>query len=79
MSENIIPHMVKQIIVYSDGTEKVINYRGVIVDGVLVPDVIEEGVVKDAPAPVEEAVEVPVEEAPVSEEAPASEEASISS
>lgn len=50
-----VPHMVKQIIVYSDGTEKVINYRGVIVDGVLTPDVIEEGVVKDAPA--EESVE----------------------
>lgn len=63
--------MVKQIIVYSDGTEKVINYRGVIVDGVLTPDVIEEGVVKDAPevAPVEEAVEAPVEEIPASEEA----------
>ncbi len=65
--------MVKQVIVYSDGSEKVINYRGVIVDGVLIPDVIEEGV---DPAPVAEAVEVPVEEAPVAEEAPASEEAS---
>lgn len=27
--------MVQQIIKYSDGTETVINYRGVIVDGVL--------------------------------------------
>lgn len=80
MSEQAqIPHMVKQIIVYSDGTEKVINYRGVIVNGVLTPDVIEEGIVKDAPgaevaeesAPVEEAVEAPVEETPASEEASA--------
>lgn len=83
MSEQA-PHMVKQVIHFSDGSEKVINYRGVIVDGVLTPDVIEEGIVKDTPAPVEEAVEAPVEEAPVSEEAPAEqapapEEASINS
>lgn len=32
------PHMVKQTITYSDGTETVINYRGKFVDGVLVPD-----------------------------------------
>ena len=32
------PHMVKQTITYSDGTETVINYRGVIVDGVLIED-----------------------------------------
>ncbi len=31
-------HMVQQIIKYSDGTETVINYRGVIEDGVLTPD-----------------------------------------
>lgn len=37
-----VPHMVKQTIHYSDGTEKVINYRGVIVDGVLTPDSPEE-------------------------------------
>lgn len=33
-----LPHMVKQTITYSDGTETVINYRGVIVDGVLTED-----------------------------------------
>lgn len=31
-------HMVQQVIKYSDGTETVINYRGVIVDGVLTPN-----------------------------------------
>jgi len=82
MDENqVVPHMVKQIIVYSDGTEKVINYRGVIVNGVLTPDVIEEGVAEvvaeesaPAEAPVEEAVETPVEETPADEEVSASEE-----
>lgn len=56
MEPEVKPHMVQQIIKYSDGTETIINYRGVIVDGVLTPDVIEE-----APAP-----EVPVEKEPVS-------------
>ena len=76
MDENqVVPHMVKQIIVYSDGTEKVINYRGVIVNGVLTPDVIEEGVAEaPAEAPVEDAVETPVEETPADEEVSASEE-----
>lgn len=32
------PHMVKQTITFSDGSETVISYRGVIVDGVLTPD-----------------------------------------
>jgi hypothetical protein len=36
--EEVKPHMVKQIIVYSDGTETVINYRGVIENGVLTED-----------------------------------------
>ena len=36
--EKVIPHMTKQTITYSDGSETVINYRGVIVDGVLIPD-----------------------------------------
>lgn len=54
------PHMVEQIIKFSDGTETVIKYRGVIEDGVLTPDVVE------APA-VEETVETPE----VAEEAPA--------
>lgn len=31
-------HMVKQVIVYSDGTETVIHYRGVIENGVLTED-----------------------------------------
>ena len=35
-------HMVQQIIKYSDGTETVIDYRGKIVDGVLIPDKLEE-------------------------------------
>lgn len=33
-----VPHMVQQVIKYSDGTETVINYRGVITDGVLKED-----------------------------------------
>ncbi len=32
------PHMVKQTITYSDGTETVINYRGVVENGVLTED-----------------------------------------
>jgi len=42
MAEEQLPHMVQQIIKYSDGTETVINYRGRIVDGVLIPDEPEE-------------------------------------
>ncbi len=30
------PHVVQQVIKYSDGTETVINYRGIIVDGELI-------------------------------------------
>ena len=30
--------MVKQIIKFSDGTETVINYKGVVVNGELIPD-----------------------------------------
>lgn len=33
-----VPHMVEQVIKYSDGTETVISYRGVIEDGVLTED-----------------------------------------
>lgn len=58
--------MVEQVIKYSDGTETVIKYRGVIENGVLTPDAVEES----AEAPVAEAVEAPVEEAPVVLEAP---------
>ena len=36
--EEKIPHMVEQVIKYSDGTETVISYRGVIEDGVLTED-----------------------------------------
>lgn len=56
-------HMVEQVIKYSDGSETVIKYRGVIVDGVLISEKIEEGV-EEAPvieAPVEEVVEAPIE------------------
>lgn len=45
MNPENAPHMVQQIIKYSDGTETVINYRGVIKDGVLTednPDVLAE-------------------------------------
>lgn len=48
--EGKIPHMVEQVIKYSDGTETVINYRGEIIDGVLIED-----------APAEVAAEEPVE------------------
>lgn len=50
--------MVKQTITYSDGTETVINYRGKIVDGVLIPDAPEE--MKETET--FETVEVPAEE-----------------
>lgn len=64
------PHLVKQVNHFSDGSEQVINYRGVIVDGVLTPDNPEEGVAPveaaseaTAPevAPAEETVETPAE------------------
>lgn len=58
-------HMVQQIIKYSDGTETVINYRGVIVDGELMSE--EEVIVEDAAA--EEVVEEVVAEEPAAEEA----------
>lgn len=58
--------MVKQTITFSDGTETVINYRGVIVDGVIQSEKVEDEVVRDAPegtvAPAEEVTEE-VEEA----------------
>lgn len=55
------PHMVKQTITFSDGTETVVNYRGKIVDGVLIPDAPEE---VSAPEIIETvgAVETPAEE-----------------
>jgi len=36
--ENKKPYMVKQTITFSDGTETVINYRGVIENGVLLSE-----------------------------------------
>ena len=67
--------MVKQVIHYSDGTETTINYRGVIVDGVLTPDVIsnetnmdEEVKQPEAEAPAEVPAEEVAEEAAVVEE-----------
>lgn len=61
-------HMVKQTILFSDGSEKVINYRGVIEDGVLIPD---EPQVEEAVEEVAGAVEETVETPEVAEEAPA--------
>lgn len=49
------PHMIKQTITFSDGTETVINYRGVIENGVLTPDTVEETV--EVPEAVEETVD----------------------
>ncbi len=63
-------HMVKQVIHYSDGTQTEVNYRGVIKDGVLVPDVIsnENTMDEDVKQPEAEVpTEAPAEEA--SEEA----------
>lgn len=54
------PHMVQQIIKYSDGTETVINYRGVIENGVLIPDAQEE--VEETVETVEAPAEEPKEE-----------------
>lgn len=54
------PHVVKQTITFSDGTETVINYRGVIENGVLIPDAPEE--VEVAKEETVEAVETPAEE-----------------
>ena len=56
MSEEVKPHMVKQTITYSDGTETVVNYRGVIKDGVLTPDKVEDDEAE------EKELEIPEEE-----------------
>lgn len=58
MSENA--HMVEQVIKYSDGTEKVISYRGVVIDGVVTLDTPEESSPSEEVAPevVEETTEV---------------------
>ncbi len=48
------PHMVKQTITYSDGTETVVNYQGVIVDGVLTPDEVKPEVAEEVEEVVEE-------------------------
>ena len=64
-------HMVKQVIHYSDGSETVINYRGVIEDGVLTPDKPEDAHFASEPeveAESEVAEEVTSEEAEISEE-----------
>ena len=59
-------HMVKQTITFSDGTETVINYRGVIENGVLTPDKKEEAV--EEPVEVPETVEETVDSVEESEE-----------
>lgn len=46
--------MVKQTITYSDGSETVINYRGKIVDGVLIPDEPEEDAAPKKRKPLKE-------------------------
>ena len=56
-------HMVQQIIKFSDGTETVINYRGKIVNGVLIPnekEAMSEEEVKEEVA-AEEEVAAPTE------------------
>lgn len=54
------PHMIEQIIKYSDGTETVIKYRGVIENGILIKDMdentMEEGVVETPEEAVEESM-----------------------
>ena len=60
--------MVKQTITFSDGTETVINYRGVIVDGVLISEKVD----MDDEKQVEETVEEVTPAVPTPE--PASEE-----
>lgn len=64
-------HMVQQIIKYSDGTETVINYRGVIENGVLMPD---EPEVEAAPAAPEEPASEPQKEEATEVEAEAPKE-----
>lgn len=51
-------HMVEQVIKYSDGSETVIKYRGVIEDGVLIADAPEHS---EPSAAEEEPVSVPEE------------------
>lgn len=51
--------MVKQVIHYSDGSETVINYRGVVVDGVLIPN---DKTMDEENKPVEPETEVAVPE-----------------
>lgn len=41
------PHMVKQTITYSDGTETVINYQGEIINGQLIKDEIPKEVIEE--------------------------------
>lgn len=69
--EETKPYMVEQVIKYSDGTETVIKYRGVIVDGVLVNEVIPETTEPiaeetiETPEIVEETIPESVEESEV--------------
>lgn len=71
-------HMIKQTITFSDGTETVINYQGVIENGVLIHDNMDENTEVTASEPVEEmgetsgtveeTVETPAEETPAESE-----------
>lgn len=67
--------MVEQVIKFSDGTETVIKYRGVIVNGELISEKVEEV----AEVPVEETIDEVVEvvEEPVEEETAPVEEAEL--
>jgi len=64
MSEKI-PHMVEQIIKFSDGTETVIKYRGVIENGILMED--QPNVGAEAVPEPEEVVEAALAEEKVEE------------
>lgn len=51
------PHIVKQTITFSDGTETVYNYRGKVVDGILIPNLEVKETVETVEAPAEELAE----------------------
>ena len=66
--------MVEQVIKYSDGTETVIKYRGVIVDGVLISEKVETSMSEENPE-VQETPATPSEPETASEvAAPTAEE-----
>lgn len=62
--------MVEQVIKYSDGTETVIKYRGVIVDGVLTSEKVDEPTAEETVETPKVAEEVTPESVVESEELP---------